>query len=218
SVGNLTLRLLPGVVECSRDWFSLPNVSLRKSLRKEILTCDELSTLLKRIENILNNRPLTHIYDSEITQPLTPNHLIYGRKIETSVKNTDENENDNEINCGAIKRALSYFWEQWKIEYLTSLRERNVKPNRNMRTETLNVGDVCLIDDQGPRVKWKMGKIEELIKGKDNKVRGAVVKTMNGQLKRPINKLVIIHSNKTDELDYAGITFVPNALEDIQSS
>ncbi|XP_066929853.1 uncharacterized protein [Clytia hemisphaerica] len=191
---------------------------LRKSLRKEILTCDELSTLLKRIENILNNRPLTHIYDSEITQPLTPNHLIYGRKIETSVKNTDENENDNEINCGAIKRALSYFWEQWKSEYLTSLRERNVKPNRNMRTETLNVGDVCLIDDQGPRVKWKMGKIEELIKGKDNKVRGAVVKTMNGQLKRPINKLVIIHSNKTDELDYAGITFVPNALEDIQSS
>ena len=50
---------------------------LRKALRKEILTCDELSTLLKRIENILNNRPLTHVYDSEIGQPLTPNHDLW---------------------------------------------------------------------------------------------------------------------------------------------
>ena len=189
---------------------------LRKSLRKEILTCDELSTLLKRIKNILNNRPLTHIYDSEITQPLTPNNLIHGRKIETSVKDTDEN--DNEINCGAIKRALSYFWEQWKTEYLTSLRERDVNPKRQKRTETLKVGDVCLIDDQGPRIKWRMGIIEDIIKGKDNKVRGAVIKTTNGQLKRPINKLVIIHNKKDNDIDYAGITFVPNALEDIVQS
>ena len=61
-----------------------------------------------------------------------------------------------------------------------------------------------------------MGKIEELIKGKDNKVRGAVVKTFNGQLTRPINKLVVIHSNTSNDIDYAGITFVPNALENIE--
>ena len=40
-----------------------------------------------------------------------------------------------------------------------------------MRTETLNVGDRLEIDNQRPRVKWKMGKIEELIKGKNNKER-----------------------------------------------
>ena len=49
---------------------------LRKVLRKEVLTYDELFTVLKRIENILNNRPLTYVYDSEIgLPPLTPNHL-----------------------------------------------------------------------------------------------------------------------------------------------
>ena len=127
---------------------------LRKALRKEILTCDELSTLLKRIENILNNRPLTHLYDSEIGQPLTPNHLIYGRKIETSVKNLEECEESNEINCDAIKRSLAYFWEQWRTEYVTSLRERStVQRKRHPKIETVKVGDVCVIDDAGPRVK-----------------------------------------------------------------
>ena len=55
----------------------------------------------------------------------------------------------------------------------------------------------------------KLEKIEELIKGKDDRIRGAIIKTLNGQLKRPINKLVIIHSEKAD-IDYNGITFVPN--------
>eukprot|EP00111_Clytia_hemisphaerica_P018182 TCONS_00053765-protein len=47
---------------------------LRKSLRKEILT---FTHFFKRIENILNNRPSTHLYDNESAQPLKPNHLIY---------------------------------------------------------------------------------------------------------------------------------------------
>ena len=34
------------------------------------------------IEAILNNRPLCQDYDSEIEDVLTPNHLIYGRRLE----------------------------------------------------------------------------------------------------------------------------------------
>ena len=116
-----------------------------------------------------------------------------------------------------VKRTLNFFWEQWKNEYLTSLRERST--SKKIRTEqTLNVGDVCLIEENGPRIKWKLGRIEDLIKGKDNKVRAAVVKTMNGQLKRPINKLVVIETtndNKDNDIDYAGITFVKNAQQTI---
>ena len=184
---------------------------LRKSLRKEILTYNELLTLLKRIENILNNRPLTYMYDNEIGQhPLTPNHLIYGRKIETAVSNTDETDVDV-LTCERIKRALKYFWEQWRTEYLTSLRERTTKNSRNV-VSTIDVGDVCLIEDQGPRITWKMGRVEELVRGKDGKVRAAVIKTLNCQLRRPINKLVVIESNNDNkDIEFAGITFVRNA-------
>ena len=121
------------------------------------MTCDELYTLLKKIENILNNRPLTHIYDSEINQPLTPNHLIYGRKIETTVK--DNIDSTEEIECDTIKRSLNYFWDQWNKEYITSLRERSYKRKYvDPKTNTVNVGDVCIIDETGPRAKWKIGK------------------------------------------------------------
>lgn len=186
---------------------------LRKSLRKEIMTYNELLTLLKRIENILNNRPLTYVYDDEIGQPpLTPNHLIYGRKIETTVSNTEETDVDV-LTCDRVKRALKYFWEQWRTEYLTSLRERTTKNNHNI-VSTIDVGDVCLIEDQGPRITWKMGRIEQLVHGKDGKVRAAVVKTLNGQLRRPINKLVIIESNHDIDIDFSGITFVKNAQKE----
>lgn len=178
---------------------------LRKLLRKEILTYNELLTLLKKIENILNNRPLTYMDDNEIGQPpLTPNHLIYGRKIEADVSNTGETD-------VGVQTRLKYFWEQWKTGYLTSLRERTTKNSRNV-VSTIDVGDVCLIEDQGPRITWKMGRVEELVRSKDGKFRTAVIKTLNGQLRRPINKLVVIESNNDNKhIEFAGITLVRNA-------
>ena len=99
---------------------------LRKVLRKEVLTYDELFTVLKRIENILNNRPLTYVYDSEIgLPPLTPNHLIYGRKIETSDNNTEDENEVEVLTHENVKRTLNFFWEQWKNEYLTKRSELN---------------------------------------------------------------------------------------------
>ena len=193
---------------------------LKKSLRKEILTYNELLTLLKRIENILNNRPLTYVYDSEVgLPPLTPNHLIYGRKIETTNANTDYSDNADILTHDNLKRILAFFWEQWKVEYITSLRERdNVKAKRGIDT-TIKVGDVCLIEEPGSsRNNWKMGRVEETI-GKDNQIRAAIVKTIKGPLRRPINKLVIIESNKDEqqEIDFQGVKFVQNAKEEIKN-
>ena len=84
---------------------------------------------------------------------------------------------------------------------------------------TIKVGDVCLIEDTGPRSTWRMGRVEETIRGKDKKIRAAVVKTINGPLRRPINKLVIIESTKDDvkEIDFNGIKFVRNAEQEIKN-
>ena len=59
-----------------------------------------------------------------------------------------------------------------------------------------------------------MGRIEQIVRGKDGKVRAAVVKTLNGQMRRPINKLVVIESNKDTDIDFAGTTFVKNAQKE----
>ena len=41
----------------------------------------ELSTVLFEIENVLNNRPLCFMYNDDVSEVLTPNSLLYGRKL-----------------------------------------------------------------------------------------------------------------------------------------
>ena len=55
-------------------------------------------------------------------------------------------------------------------------------------------GDVVLVqEDHVKRNKWKLGRIEEIIRGEDGIVRGAVVRTSNNgnvrRIRRPLQKL-----------------------------
>ena len=53
---------------------------LRKVLGNSRLTYDELSTVFTEVENTLNSRPLTYLYD-ELGEALTPSHLLYGHRL-----------------------------------------------------------------------------------------------------------------------------------------
>ena len=59
---------------------------LKKVIERTSLTYDQFQTLVVEIEGLLNARPLTYIYgDSEsISFPLSPSHLVYGRRIVNS--------------------------------------------------------------------------------------------------------------------------------------
>ncbi|XP_065683794.1 uncharacterized protein LOC136096460 [Hydra vulgaris] len=48
---------------------------LRKITHKDQLSYEELLTFLAEVESILNNRPITFMYESPGDLPLTPNHL-----------------------------------------------------------------------------------------------------------------------------------------------
>ena len=59
----------------------------------------------------------------------------------------------------------------------------------------LVLGDIVLIqNDSSKRNNWKRGKVERLIYGSDDKIRGAVLKVVNGgkvsYIQRPIQKLI----------------------------
>ena len=55
--------------------------ALTKTLGNAKLKFEELSTVLIEIEGVVNNRPLTYV-DEDLLEPLTPAHLLYGRRIE----------------------------------------------------------------------------------------------------------------------------------------
>lgn len=172
---------------------------LKKVIGNASLLIDELDTVLLEVEGVLNSRPLTYIYDEISYEPLTPNHLIYGRRLCQLASNLEFN--DDLINENAtshtkrfwyLVRKTNHFASRWKKEYLVDLREFH----RSKATGEVHIqeGDVVLVkEDNIKRNQWKMGLIENLIRGKDGIVRGATVRVCSkGKkevLNRPLQKL-----------------------------
>ena len=53
---------------------------LKKVVGHTTLNFIEMQTVLIEIDAILNSRPLCPLYDDDMEEPLTPNHLLFGRK------------------------------------------------------------------------------------------------------------------------------------------
>ena len=102
--------------------------------------------------------------------PLTPAHLLYGRRI-TSLpyESVDEDElDDPNFGDSSSILTLQHFRSRWRHEYLTSLREYHKTTGTNR--QKVKVGEVVLIQDDTLRIDWKLAVIEELIEGKDGLV------------------------------------------------
>ena len=85
---------------------------------------------------------------------------------------------------------IEHFWERWRREYITELRE--VQRVHHRGGEQIQEGDVVLVfEEKVPRHNWRIAKVNELIPGTDGKVRGATVKIgkTGSYIQRPINKL-----------------------------
>ena len=63
----------------------------------------------------------------------------------------------------------------------------------------MNVGDVVLVQDDTPRIDWKLAVVEELMVGKDRLVRAAYIRTTQGSTNRPISKLCPLEVSSDEE-------------------
>ena len=186
------------------------NHYLKRQLSNARLTYEEVQTVLFEIEAIMNNRPITYLYPNDLDQCLTPNHLIFGRRLErkSEVRNAEiTRECDYELYHKKLSTILDHFLNRWRIEYLADLREQQKYRLKIPKEPNVKIGDIVLIHDEKlPRQLWKMGKIETLIYSKDGRVRGADVRTPNySVLKRPVSRLYPIECpgnelNTNDEL------------------
>ena len=93
---------------------------IKKITGRTCLTFTEMQTLFFEIEQILNSRPLTTLFEDDNEQTLTPNHLFYRRQLAYTKA---DNENMTECNqkftkhINHIKLMLEHFWSRWKKDY-----------------------------------------------------------------------------------------------------
>lgn len=100
-----------------------------------------------------------------------------------------------------IQTVIEHFWKRWRSEYLTTLQQYQTDKFRN-KGQKCTEGDIVIIyEEKQPRQNWRMGKITELIKSNDNKIRAA--KVLVGKTKsiitRPLNKLYPLETNESNE-------------------
>ena len=189
----------------------LTKTSLKKILGRSLVTLQELHTLIKEIQAILNDRPLTTLNaDLNDLQPLTPSHLLFGFHI-TALPHLslDTAEYDpsfgdaNAISRAQQRRTFLYnaFKQRFQKEYLSLLREiHSYQTKKSHAAENVvQVGDVVLIaDDDMPRHRWELGVVEKLLTGADHLCRSVAIRTSKGHTTRSLVKLYPVELNAVD--------------------
>ena len=170
---------------------------LKKCFRTVRMTYEEFNTALVEVEGVLNSRPLTYTYD-ELSEPLTPSHLIMGRRILSRHHVAAKESVSRECLTSRAKfldRVLGHFWNRWRSEYLTELREYHHHQRKGNPQREIKLGDiVCVHEDKTPRQTWRLGKVERLLPGRDGLVRSAELRVsskggMRSLLRRPVQRL-----------------------------
>ena len=167
----------------------------------ERLDDESFRTLMWEIEAIINSRPITTVSSSpDDLNPLTPNHIL---TMKTGIICAPPGQfQRDDIYMRQRWRRVQYlanlFWTRWKKEYLMTLQERQKwnTPKRNME-----IGDLVLIkDDNLPRNTWSMSRFCKKEVDRKGFVRSVVLKTQTTELRRPVNKLVLILA-KEEQID-----------------
>jgi len=185
---------------------------LRKVIGQAKLSYDELLTAVTEIESIINSRPLSYVTPDDLEEPLTPSHLLMGRRVLSLPDDLSYQRDiqDGEFEVGPVElsrrvrhlnNALNLFWKRWRREYLIELREAHRFGKTGSKKAQISVNDLVVVHDENqPRGFWRLAKVENVIVGIDGEVRGATVRVSSRDgnvtvLQRPLSLLYPLEIN-----------------------
>lgn len=172
---------------------------LRRVIGTSILTFEEFTTVLARVEGVLNSRPLTALSDdpTDLTA-LTPAHFAVRGPIVRPLGPQVKDIPDNRLTRWQhLHKMDQQFADRWQSDYLASMQGRNKWrfPQRNLQPGDL----VFLLEDNLPPGQWLMGRVTTCFPGKDGLVRNVEIVTEVGTYKRPVAKCCLLPLfNKAD--------------------
>ena len=111
-----------------------------------------------------------------------------------------------------LAERIQHFRRRWQREYLVDLREFHRPKGKNVTLPPVRINDVVILHDQGTsqRAFWKLARITDLIKGRDEKVRGARVLVAGKKtlIERPLQELfpLEVHASHAESTNPNSIT------------
>lgn len=166
---------------------------LRRVIGNQCWTYEQYLTFLIEVEAVLNSRPLYPLSDDpNDLQALTPGHFLVGEPLKVpQLINPPPRTTCSLKRIWAEAQSMKeHFWERWSAEYLPTLQQRNKWKSKN---ENYKIGQLVIIKDENlPPAQWLLGRIIELFRGDEDAVRSVKIKTENGTLSRPVQKICIL--------------------------
>ena len=191
---------------------------LRKMIGRASFTRDELLTAVVEIEAVINSRPLSYVSATDVKEPLTPSHLILGRRLLSLPDylgySCEPGDEDFEVSASKLTKRMkhfasvfNHFWRRWRSEYLKELRESHHHGAKSTRNTHITNGEVVIVHDESlPRELWKLGRVQEVIPGADGLPRCALVRVASRDkqhtlLKRPVQLLYPLEISQPEHAD-----------------
>lgn len=165
---------------------------LIRTMGTHSFTYEEFTTLLTRVEAVLNSRPLSPLTtDPADLEYLSPGHFLIGQPLLAVPPRISFDARVSLIQrWKLLDQCHQAFWRRWTTEYLTTLQGRS---KWSTDVPNVNVNDmVVIIDNQAPPLTWRLGRITELLPGNDGVVRVVRLLTRQGQITRPVAKIVVL--------------------------
>lgn len=180
----------PASAHFGGSWESMVKViknHLFKVVGQQILTYEELLTVLAQIEALVNSRPLTAM-SSDPSEPaaLTPAHFLHTVPLHSLPAPYMANVTLQE-RYSLLDKIVKSFWQRWHVEYLHQLQTR---AKWAIPTTPIQIGTVVvIITDNIPPFSWPLGIVEAVHPSKDGTTRVVTVKTSKGTFLRPVVRL-----------------------------
>ena len=152
-------------------------------------TLEQMSTLLCKIEAVLNSRPLTALSsDPNDLEALTPGHFLIGRALVGRPTQLLLDVPSNRLQYwSGLQQVHQEFWKSWYSDYLKTLQTRPCK-FRNL--VSYKVDDlVLLMENNVPPMKWLLGRISGILRSKGDIPRVVTVRTKSGLKQRQVQYL-----------------------------
>ncbi|KAK0142399.1 hypothetical protein N1851_019843 [Merluccius polli] len=160
--------------------------ALNFALGGQVPKAEVFATVLVEVEAILNSKPLGYTSsDLADLDPITPNSLLMGRPDTALPLAAYASTDDVSDRTWKYSQAVAdQFWRRYPSEYLPNMQGRR---KWHRERSNLEVGTpVMLVDPALPRAHWLLGRVKTVVKGKDGRVRSAIVDTCRRTYHRPV--------------------------------
>ncbi|XP_051161138.1 uncharacterized protein LOC127281463 [Leptopilina boulardi] len=144
---------------------------LKRVITDQLLTFEEINTLVIEIEAVLNSRPLTPISsDPNDLLVLTPGHFLIGDALTSLPEEDFQDTPTNKLSTWQhLQKLRQHFWGRWSKEYLNNLNTRVKWADGNHQIKEGTV--VVIKEDNLPPMQWALGRVTETHPGEDGIIR-----------------------------------------------